>query len=77
MRAINAPTNEPSADGRVPRADLQVKLQRFQTLQELEKRKLDVKRTKTERDRNLRIREIERKAADETHPVHRPDEVEG
>ncbi len=58
-----------SADGRVPRAELQAKLQRFQTLQELEQRKLDVKRTKTERDRELRIREIERKAADEVTTI--------
>ncbi len=53
-----------SANGQVPRAELQAKLQRFQTLQELEQRKLDVKRTKTERDRELKIREIEREAAE-------------
>jgi ABC-2 type transport system permease protein len=58
-----------SADGRVPRGELQAKLQRFQTLQELEQRKLDVKRTKTERDRERRIREIERKAADEVTSI--------
>ncbi len=58
-----------SADGSVPRGELQAKLQRFQTLQELEQRKLDVKRTKTERDRELKIREIERKAADEVTTI--------
>jgi len=58
-----------SADGQVPRGELQAKLQRFQTLQEMEQRKLDVKRTKTERDRELRIREIERKAADEVTSI--------
>ena len=51
-----------NANGQVPRAELQAKLQRFQTLQELEQRKIDVKRTKTERDRELKIREIERAA---------------
>lgn len=58
-----------SADGKVPRGELQAKLQRFQTLQELEQRKIDVKRTKTERDRELKIREIERKAADEVTTI--------
>jgi ABC-2 type transport system permease protein len=58
-----------SADGRVPRGELQAKLQRFQTLQEMEQRKLDVKRTKSERDRELKIREIERKAADEVTSI--------
>ncbi len=58
-----------SADGRVSRAELQARLQKFQTLQELEQRKLDVKRTKTERNRELKIREIERKAADEVTSI--------
>jgi ABC-2 type transport system permease protein len=58
-----------SADGSVPRSELQAKLQRFQTLQELEQRKLNVKRTKSTRDRELRIREIERKAADEVTTI--------
>jgi ABC-2 type transport system permease protein len=54
-----------SEDGTVPRAELQAKVQRFQMLREMEQRKLDVKRTKTSRDRELKISEIERKAADE------------
>lgn len=58
-----------SEDGSVPRAELQAKLQRFQTLEGLEQRKLSVKRTKMERDRELRIREIERKAADEVTSI--------
>jgi ABC-2 type transport system permease protein len=58
-----------SADGRVSRAELQARLQKFQTLQELEQRKLDVKRTKTERNRELKIREIERKAADKVTSI--------
>ncbi|MEM8667935.1 MAG: Gldg family protein [Planctomycetota bacterium] len=51
-------------EGKVPRAAKQAKLQRFQMLQELEQRKLVVKETKNKRDRELRVREIERKAAD-------------
>ena len=58
-----------SADGRVPRALLQAKVQRFQTEQELEQRKLDVKRLKTERDRERKIREIEREAAQEVTDI--------
>ena len=58
-----------SDDGRVSRAELQARLQKFQTLQELEQRKLDGKRTKTERNRELKIREIERKAADEVTSI--------
>lgn len=54
-----------SNDGKVPRAELQAKVQRFQMLQEMEQRKIDVKQTKTQRDRELKIAEIERKAADE------------
>jgi ABC-2 type transport system permease protein len=53
-----------SGDGAVSRAELQAKLQRFQTQQELEQRKLDVKRTKLERDRELNIRDIQREADD-------------
>jgi ABC-2 type transport system permease protein len=53
-----------SSDGAVSRAELQAKLQRFQTQQELEQRKLDVKRTKLERDRELNIRDIQREADD-------------
>ncbi len=54
-----------SADGRVPRALVQSKLQQFQTEQEREQRKLDVKRLKTERERERKIRDIEREAAQE------------
>jgi ABC-2 type transport system permease protein len=53
-----------SDSGKVQPAELQAKSQRFQTLQELEQRKLAVKQTKTQRDRDLKIREIERQAAD-------------
>ena len=53
-----------SGDGAVSRAELQAKIQRFQTQQELEQRKLDVKRTKLERDRELNIRDIQRDADD-------------
>ena len=58
-----------SVDGKVPRAELNAKLQRFQTLQEREQRKLDVKQTKTERDREKGIREIERSAADDVTKI--------
>jgi len=58
-----------SGDGKVPRAELNAKLQRFQTLQEREQRKLDVKRTKTERDREFKIREIERSAAEDVTKI--------
>jgi ABC-2 type transport system permease protein len=58
-----------SEDGRVPQAELQAKAQQFQTLRELEQRKLNVKSTKAQRDRDLRIREIERKAAGEVTAI--------
>ena len=58
-----------SVDGKVPRAELNAKLQRFQTLQEREQRKLDVERTKSELDREYKIREIERNAADDVTKI--------
>lgn len=58
-----------NADGNVSRAELQAKLQTFQTQQELEQRKLDVRRTKLERDRELKVRDIERTAADEVTKI--------
>ncbi|MGB7325798.1 MAG: ABC transporter permease, partial [Rubripirellula sp.] len=58
-----------NADGQVSRAELQAKLQTFQTQQELEQRKLDVRRTKLERDRELKVRDIERTAADEVTKI--------
>lgn len=45
-------------------AELQAKQQKFQTQQGLEQRKLDVKRTTMEREKNMKIREIERNAAE-------------
>lgn len=53
-----------SGTGGVSRAELQAKLQRFQSQQEFEQRKLDVRRTKLERDRELNIRDIQREADD-------------
>lgn len=58
-----------SVDGKVPRAELNAKLQRFQTLQEREQRKLDVKRTKSELDREYKISEIERSAAEDVTKI--------
>lgn len=46
-------------------AELQAKQQKFQTQQGLEQRKLEVKRTTMERERNMKIREIERNAAEQ------------
>jgi ABC-2 type transport system permease protein len=54
-----------NVDGSVSRAELQSKIQSFQMSQEAQQRKLDVKIAKTARDRQLSVREIERKAADE------------
>ena len=48
-----------SRDGR---AELQAKLQRFQTKQEQLQRKLDVQLTKTARDRDKNVRDIQREA---------------
>ncbi len=56
-------------NGKVSRAELQAKLQTFQTQQELEQRKLDVRRTKLERDRELKVRDIERTAADQVTKI--------
>ncbi len=58
-----------SADGSVSRAELQAKIQSFQMQQEAQQRKLDVKIAKTARDRQLSVREIERKAADEVTSI--------
>ncbi|TWU60033.1 ABC-type uncharacterized transport system [Rubripirellula tenax] len=58
-----------NADGKVSRAELQAKLQTFQTQQELEQRKLDVRQTKLQRDRELKVRDIERTAADEVTKI--------
>jgi len=58
-----------SADGSVSRAAMQAMSQRFEMQQEAEQRKLDVKIAKTARDRQLSVREIERKAADEVTSI--------
>jgi ABC-2 type transport system permease protein len=58
-----------NADGSVERAELQAKVQGFQMSQEAQQRKLDVKIAKTARDRQLSVREIERKAADEVTSI--------
>jgi ABC-2 type transport system permease protein len=58
-----------NADGNVSRAELQAKLQTFQTQQELEQRKLDVRRTKLERDRELKVRDIDRTATDKVTKI--------
>jgi ABC-2 type transport system permease protein len=58
-----------SVDGKVPRAELNAKLQSFQTKQELEQRKLDVKRTKSELNRAYKISEIERSAAEDVTKI--------
>ncbi len=58
-----------SADGAVSRAELQAKVQGFQMQQEAQQRKLDVKIAKVDRDRQLNVREIERKAADEVTSI--------
>ncbi|TWU40304.1 ABC-type uncharacterized transport system [Novipirellula aureliae] len=50
------------ADGRISRAEIQAKVQEFQTRQEREQRMLDVKQTKTEREMQKNIREIQRVA---------------
>jgi len=60
---------EESADGKIPPGELQAKEQRFQMLKQLEERKLDVKNTKTEREREQKIREIERRAAEEVTAI--------
>lgn len=52
-------------DGTIDSAQYQAKIQRFQMLQEMEQRKLNVKTQKYERERSLKIREIERTAAEE------------
>ena len=53
-----------SGDGSVSRVELQAKVQRFQTQQELEQRKLKVKQAKLQRDQELNIRDIQREADD-------------
>lgn len=58
-----------SADGTVSRAELQAKMQSFQMQQEAQQRKLDVKMAKLSRDRDLSVREIERRAADEVTKI--------
>ena len=58
-----------SADGRVSRAALQANLQRFQTKQEQLQRKLEVQRTKSERDREKNVREIQREADQEVTKI--------
>jgi len=60
---------EKSADGDVSHAALQAMSQKFEMQQEAEQRKLDVKIAKTVRDRQLSVREIERKAADEVTSI--------
>ncbi len=55
--------------GTVDRVKLQALIQRFQTEQELEQRKLDVKRTKTERERDRKIQDIERDAAQDVTDI--------
>jgi len=60
---------EKSADGTVSRAELQAKMQSFQMQQEAQQRKLDVKMAKLSRDRDLSVREIERRAADEVTKI--------
>ncbi|MFK8115645.1 MAG: Gldg family protein [Rubripirellula sp.] len=52
-------------DGAIDAAQYQAKIQRFQMLQEMEQRKLSVRSKKNERERSMRIREIERSAAEE------------
>ena len=49
-----------SAEGRVDRNKLQAIIQRFQEQQELEQRKLDVARTRLEREREKKVRDIQR-----------------
>lgn len=56
-------------DGGVSRSALQAKLQQFQTQTELEQRKLDVKQTKLQRDRELKIRDIQREADDKVTKI--------
>jgi len=51
-----------SADGKVSRAALQAKLQRFQTKQEQLQRKLEVQTAKSERERERNVRDIQRQA---------------
>ncbi|TWU40401.1 Gldg family protein [Novipirellula artificiosorum] len=51
-----------SADGRISRAEMQAKVQEFQTRQEREQRMLDVKQTKTQRDLERNTRDIQRVA---------------
>lgn len=58
-----------SEDGKVSQAVLQEKLTRFQIKQEAQQRALDVKRQKSERDRERRIREIQRLADQEVTAI--------
>ncbi len=58
-----------SQDGKVSQAVLQEKLTRFQIKQEAQQRALDVKRQKSERDRERRIREIQRLADQEVTAI--------
>ncbi|TWU26162.1 ABC-type uncharacterized transport system [Novipirellula galeiformis] len=51
-----------SANGRVPPDKLQAKVQAFQTLQEREQTRLEVKIAKSERDREQKIGDIQREA---------------
>ncbi len=50
-------------------AELQAKQQKFQTQQALEQRKLEVKRTTMARKRNMKVREIERGAAEQVTKI--------
>ena len=58
-----------SQDGTVSQAVLQEKLTRFQIKQEAQQRALDVKRQKSERDRERRIQEIQRLADQEVTSI--------
>lgn len=58
-----------SQDGKVSQSVLQEKLTRFQIKQEAQQRALDVKRQKSERDRERRISEIERLADQEVTAI--------
>ncbi|TWT76518.1 ABC-type uncharacterized transport system [Planctomycetes bacterium CA13] len=51
-----------SADGRISRAEMQAKVQEFQTRQEREQRMLDVKQTKANRELQRKVRDIQRVA---------------
>ncbi|MDA8746362.1 ABC transporter permease, partial [Rubripirellula amarantea] len=64
-----AKLQEKNSDGQVSRVELQAKLQRFQTQQELEQRKLDVQQTKLKRDQELKVRDIQRTADDQVTKI--------